>query len=249
MAQSRISPNWREILSAQSTITGNQEYLKSTSGALNVTGTITVGGTTDNSAFTASTSTGTTAFGFYHSTIDTVTDGRAAAIAIDSKRNQLVAGPTASGSSITAAPLTIGGRAATALPTAVTDGQVVNAMFTKSGKIVAVGRLRENLVNQQTTITSSTAETTIVTADATYKLDLYGLVLANSSTTGTKVTIKDSTAGTTRFVFYVPGSETRGIALPVDSAHKQNAANNNWTATCGTSVASLDVTALCIQEL
>lgn len=57
------------------------------SGALRVSGSISVGGTTDNSAFTAGTSTGTPAMGFYHSTIDTVTDGRSAAIAIDSKRN------------------------------------------------------------------------------------------------------------------------------------------------------------------
>lgn len=47
------------------------------------------GGTSalDNSAFTAGTTPMTPAGGFYHSTIDTVTDGRAAALAIDSKRN------------------------------------------------------------------------------------------------------------------------------------------------------------------
>lgn len=56
------------------------------SGNLKVTGSLSVGGTTDNSAFTAGTSTGTPAMGFYHSTIDTVTDGRAAAAAITSKR-------------------------------------------------------------------------------------------------------------------------------------------------------------------
>ena len=50
------------------------------SGALRVSGSISVGGTTDNSAYTAGTSTGTPAMGFYHSTIDTVTDGRAAAV-------------------------------------------------------------------------------------------------------------------------------------------------------------------------
>lgn len=57
-------------------------------GNLKVTGSLSVGGTTDNSAFTAGTSTGTPAMGFYHSTIDTVTDGRAAAVAITSKRAQ-----------------------------------------------------------------------------------------------------------------------------------------------------------------
>lgn len=58
------------------------------SGALRVTGSLSVGGTTDNSAFTAGTSTGSVSMGFYHATIDTVTDGRAAAVAITSKRAQ-----------------------------------------------------------------------------------------------------------------------------------------------------------------
>lgn len=56
-------------------------------GALRVTGSLSVGGTTDNSAYTADTSTGTPAFGFYHSTIDAITDGRSGALAMDSKRS------------------------------------------------------------------------------------------------------------------------------------------------------------------
>ncbi len=58
---------------------------------LPITGSLSIGGTTDNSAFTAGTTTGTPAMGFYHSTIDAVTDGRAAALAIDSKRNLFTA--------------------------------------------------------------------------------------------------------------------------------------------------------------
>lgn len=44
MSSHSISPNHREILSARSTITGNQEYLTSTSGALNINGSFTVTG-------------------------------------------------------------------------------------------------------------------------------------------------------------------------------------------------------------
>lgn len=67
---------------------GNQVALSTDlSGAVRVTGSLSIGGTTDNSAFTAGTSTGTPAFGFYHSTIDAVTDGRSASLAIDAKRN------------------------------------------------------------------------------------------------------------------------------------------------------------------
>lgn len=56
------------------------------SGNLKVTGSLSVGGTTDNSAFTAGTSTGTPAMGFYHTTIDSVTDNRSAAFAMTVKR-------------------------------------------------------------------------------------------------------------------------------------------------------------------
>lgn len=153
MASTAITPNNREIIAAQSTVTGDAEYLTSTNGALNVnasisgstqyqegattspgtgtlaiarydatppslsdgelyglqldssgnlkvSGSISVGGTTDNSAFTAGTSTGTPAFGFYHSTIDTVTDGRAAAVAITSKRAQHITPFNSSGTEI-----------------------------------------------------------------------------------------------------------------------------------------------------
>ncbi len=163
--------------------------------------------------------------------------------------SQSVGGPTAAGASLTANPLTIGALARTSPPTAVSNAQVVNAQSSIYGEHIIRLSLRETKGNQNTTITSSTGETTIVTADATYKLDLYGLVLTNTSGTGTKVTIKDSTAGTTRFIIYVPPNDTRGFMLPSCDGHKQNAANNNWTATCGTSVADLVVTAMFVQNL
>lgn len=76
------APTWTE---------GNQVLLSTDlSGNLRVTGSLSVGGTADNATFTAGTTTGTAAFGFFHSTIDTVTDGHAAAVAIDSKRSQFM---------------------------------------------------------------------------------------------------------------------------------------------------------------
>lgn len=73
------APTWTE---------GNEVLLSTDlSGALRVTGSLSVGGTADNATFTAGTSTGTPAMGFFHSVIDAVTDGNAAALAIDAKRN------------------------------------------------------------------------------------------------------------------------------------------------------------------
>lgn len=69
-------------------------------GNLKVTGSLSVGGTTDNSAFTAGSGTGTPSMGFYHSTIDTVTDGRAAVVGITSKRAMLTNLQNSSGTEV-----------------------------------------------------------------------------------------------------------------------------------------------------
>jgi hypothetical protein len=160
-----------------------------------------------------------------------------------------VGGDTASGATDAGNPAKIGGLAKTANPTAVTDGQRVAALFDKLGKQVVVGAIRDLKGMQSTTITSSTSETTIVTAVASTFLDLYGLVLTNTSATATKVTIKDSTAGTTRAVYEVPAGDTRGFMLPVDSALPQATVNTAWTATCGTSVASVEIAAYYVKNI
>lgn len=159
-----------------------------------------------------------------------------------------VGGTVASGATDAGNPVKVGAVGRTANPTAVSDGQRVNLTADKLGKLVTVGSIREQKGRQVTTITSSTAETTIVTAVASTFCDLYGLVLSNTSATATEVTIRDATAGGTVSSFMVPAGETRGFMLPESAAWPQATANNNWTATCGTSVASLKVTALFVKN-
>lgn len=158
-------------------------------------------------------------------------------------------GGTASGSSLSANPLTGGGLAKTANPTAVSDGQVVNQLHDKLGKQVVVGSVRDLKANQVTTITASASETTIVTAVASTFLDMYGLIITNTSATAVNVAIKDATAGTTRLNLAIPAGDTRGFMLPEGGAIKQAAVNNNWTATSSGSVSSLIITALTVQNL
>lgn len=146
-------------------------------------------------------------------------------------------------------PVKVGGKALTAQPTAVAANDRVNAMFDIYGRQVTLNGLREMKGNQITTITSSTSETTVVTADATYKLDVYGVLVTNSSATATEVSFKDSTAGTTRFMISVPANDMRGFMLPMDAGHLQAAVNNNWTATCADSVASVIITVLFTKNL
>lgn len=119
----------------------------------------------------------------------------------------------------------------------------------QAGIVITAGAPRALKGRQVTTLTSSTAETTIITSIASTFLDLYGLILTNTSAAVTKVSIRDATAGGTISVFEVPPTDTRGFMLPLDSAIPQAAVTNNWTAQCGTSVASLEVTALYVKRV
>jgi len=137
----------------------------------------------------------------------------------------------------------------TAAPTAVTDGTAVPLIADKVGKLVSVGSIRDLKGRQVTTITSSTSETTVVTAVASTFLDVYGVIVENTSATGTEITFKDSTAGSTAFSLYVPANDTRGFTMGESGALKQTTVNNNWTATCTTSVASVVITMLYVKNI
>lgn len=161
--------------------------------------------------------------------------------------NVQVLGNIASDSVDSGNPVKIGAVGRTTLITAVTNGDRVDLMAGKYGELVTLHALREQRGNQVTTITASTAETTIVTAVASNFLDLYGLIVSNTSATAVNVAIKDATAGTTRMNIAVPANETRGFMLPASDGHKQAVVNNNWTATVSASVTSVIITALTKQ--
>lgn len=150
----------------------------------------------------------------------------------------VVSGPTASGTAVSAAPLTVGGRASTTNPTAVADGQVVNERFDKTGRaIVRVGQARELYGKQATTITASVTSTTVVTAGgAGVFTDITTLTVTNSSATALIVTLSD---GTTSFIYALAANG--GIAFP-NTFMPATTANVAWTLTCGTSVSSIYVT-------
>lgn len=161
--------------------------------------------------------------------------------------NTMVVGNIANDGVDAGAPVKVGAVARTASHTGVVDGDRVNLTADKFGQLVTVHAIREVRINQVTTITASTAETTILTAVASNFLDLYGLIVTNTSATAVNVAIKDSTAGTTRLNIAVPANETRGYMLPACDGHKQATANNNWTATVSASVTSVIITCLAKQ--
>ncbi len=143
----------------------------------------------------------------------------------------------------------LGVRADTLADVSGATGDYTQMTTDLKGRLMVGSAPRTLKLNQVTTITSSTTETTIATAVASTFLDLYGLIVTNTSATAVNVAIKDATAGTTRMNFAVPAGDTRGFMLPIDAAVKQSGSNANWTATCSASVASVIVTALTVSNL
>ena len=157
-----------------------------------------------------------------------------------------VAGDTASGSSDANNPVKIGHIGRTTLPTAVSDGQRVNSIADKFGRVVSVlGTVRDLRGTQTTTISNSTSETTIVTAGATGVFnDIIMLLVSNTSaSTNTRIDFRDVTGNTVIFSLQSPANQTVGFAVPGTSIPQTTAANN-WTAQCGTATTDIRIWAV-----
>lgn len=129
------------------------------------------------------------------------------------------------------------------------DNDYTPKSVTAKGQTLTANAPRGRKLHQITTITSSTSETTVLTAAASTYHDVYGIIVTNTSSTATEVSFKDATAGTTRFTISAPANDTRGFMVPVDAAVVQSATNNNWTATCADSVAAIIITVLAVKNI
>ena len=158
--------------------------------------------------------------------------------------NAQVAGDTAAAATDAGNPVKTGGRAnvGATYPTAVTNGQRVNAMYDKTGKQIATGALREMKGKQYTTITTNTSTTVVTAGGAGTFNDVYAIVVTNTSATATSITFNDGAAN--QLTLACPAGDTRGFTVPVDSAIPQTNAAGAWTATAATAVTSLLVTML-----
>lgn len=130
-----------------------------------------------------------------------------------------------------------------------TDADYSQISTDLKGRVLTTNAPRARKLHQITTITSSTGETTVLTAAASTYHDVYGVMVTNTSATATEVHFKDDTGGTTRFTLSVPANDMRGFMLPVDAAIPASATNDNWTATCADSVASIIITVLAVKNL
>lgn len=155
-------------------------------------------------------------------------------------------GAGATGSAVPANASYAGGIAKTALPSAATDGNLTGVMTDKFGRpVTLVGTIRDLVGTQTTTISASTAETTIVTAGAAGVFnDLVMLIVSNTSTaTNTRIDFRDTTAGSVLFSLQSNGGQPPiGFALPVPIPQTSSA--TNWTAQCATSTTDVRVYAV-----
>lgn len=162
-----------------------------------------------------------------------------------------VMGDVANAATDSGNPVKIGGIYNSTNPTSVSSGQRVNAWFDKSGKQIVNSALRALKGVQLTAISCSVTETNITPSSTGGNfIDIYGLVLSNLSTNSIQqVTIKDSSGGTSRMIFEVPFSDTRGFMVPVDAAVPQAASSQAWTATLSNSSGPFQVTALYVTNI
>jgi hypothetical protein len=141
----------------------------------------------------------------------------------------------ATGAAVPANGLFIGGRAATANPANATGGNLTGLMVDHAGRqVVTHGQIRELIGIQQTNVAVNT-ETTIITAGGAGVFnDLVALIITTAGAAAQTITIKDATAGTTRFILNYPNAAIAPgspLILSLGFAIPQAAANANWTVT------------------
>lgn len=208
-------------------------------------------GKLENDPYPAS-GAGVLALGFRNdSTVQTTRpglDGNTTPFSTDLKGNQLTVGNLPNDAVDVGNPLKIGGQARTTNPTAVADGDRVNAMFNKLGKAVSILNAPRELVTDATaTIAASTAETVILSSGTGVFHDLTEIVIANTSATDARVDIRSSYGGTVRRSFLSPSASTVGVVLSTPMV--QTTAANHWTAQSSASITDLRVYMAAVKNL
>lgn len=146
-----------------------------------------------------------------------------------------VGGIDASGATVTGQPLLDGGRAATAAPTAVTDGQAVAQLMGETGKQVTLPyAIKENAVRGAANTTGTGATTLIASAGGSLKNYITGLQCGRTDAGATAITLTFSDAATTILVLPAGGATNLVFQVPLVTA-----AATAFTVTSGTGVTTL----------
>jgi hypothetical protein len=186
--------------------------------------------------------------GVYNSTPPTLTNGQQAsaqltaagsAKVLDDNSAALLAaaqsGTGSTGSAVPASAVLMGGRAATAAPTAVTDGQLVAPMMGADGKqVVLPYSIKELAVRGTTTSTDTSAHTIIASAGGSLKNYITALQCGRTDAGATAIVLTLSDAAST--VVILPSGGATNILFPIPLA---TAAATAFQVTSGTGVSTL----------
>jgi hypothetical protein len=142
-----------------------------------------------------------------------------------------------------------GCRAMTALPTAVTNGQLAGAACNKDGILIAApfGPRETIPASSLITLTSTTTETTLIAAGgASVFLDMVSIKVCNTSASDARVDVRDVTAGTVVDSWWAAAGRCVGQLFP--ASLPQTTANSAWTVQSSASVADLRVKATFVKR-
>jgi hypothetical protein len=127
-------------------------------------------------------------------------------------------------------------------------------MADKAGRfVVTEGNVRELIGVQTTTISASTAETTIVSAGGAGVFnDISQINITTTNAAAATLTLKDATGGTTRAVWNYPATAANPlmplvISYPIPMT--QAAAANNWTLTASVNAGNFIVNVVYVKNL
>lgn len=162
--------------------------------------------------------------------------------------NVQAVGNVANAASDSGNPIKIGGVGINAIPTAVTNGQRVNANYDLEGRALIAFADRSQIVDGGAITISTTTETTILAAGAAGIFnDLTLLMLTNTSSTAVRVDIRDATAGTVKFS--VALAANGGAIIPFNLVPRnQTTAANNWTAQLSAAVTDIRILATAVTR-
>jgi hypothetical protein len=207
------------------------------------------GGTssTDDADFTALTTPGTPVMGVYESSPTSVTDGDMGIIGTDQNRRVRV---SVDASTLDVAhdavdsgnPVKIGGKAQSAFPTAVANGDRTNAQFTLLGQQIVAYIDPAQFVTKQVEATATQTGTTIWDPTTGKKIAVTGYEIGTGGTTAALVTIWFGDNADTTFTQGTDQVLFRGTLTPTSTSTPGVVSNMTHPVFCNTADRELHYT-------
>jgi hypothetical protein len=144
-------------------------------------------------------------------------------------------------------PVKVGGKALSVQGGAVAANDRVNAYFDLAGRLVTLPyEAQANIVSGSASATG-TASTTIITGVASTFLDVSTIIVHNSGTTDSYITIQNGSAGATLAV--IPAPAKGGAVVPFHPPLRVTTSGNGLFFAAGLSSSTVFVTANAIKNL